>query len=46
MHEVLSFFTRSSSPDRVKEKGLCALCDSVVKKILTIVTAIQKWLPE
>jgi hypothetical protein len=32
MHEVLRFFTRSSSPDRVKENCLCALCASVVKK--------------
>jgi hypothetical protein len=33
MPEGLSFFTRSVSPDRVKEKPLCALCASVVKII-------------
>ena len=33
MPEGLSFFSRSVSPDRLKEKQLCALCASVVKKI-------------
>jgi hypothetical protein len=30
MPEGLSFFMRSPSPDRVKQKQLCALCASVV----------------
>ena len=35
MPEGLSFFTLSVSPDRVKEKQLCALCASVVNKRLS-----------
>ena len=31
MPEGLSFFSLSVSPDRLKEKPLCALCASVVK---------------
>jgi hypothetical protein len=30
MPEGLSFFSRSASRDRLKEKQLCALCTSVV----------------
>ena len=32
MHEMLSFFTQSSSPNWVKDKTLCVLCVSVVRK--------------